>query len=230
MTASEPHPDAIALIEQFKSWTRCGYESGYAVLDTETTDLQGEVIELAIIRMDGEVLFNERIRPQGKIQPGAQAVHHITDADLAACHDFAYWWPRIRRLICRYDILVYNLGFDFNALDRSLNIVRPNYYAGAPCATDPYSADYFVLELAQKKAQCVMEAYSPFAGSWSEWHGNYRWAKLMDACQQCGVDNSDLQAHSALGDAMATMRLIRAVAASDPANYPWIGREEADDE
>jgi DNA polymerase-3 subunit epsilon len=44
------------------------------VLDTETTDLDGEVIEIALLTMQGEVLFESLVRPVGEISPGAQAV------------------------------------------------------------------------------------------------------------------------------------------------------------
>lgn len=220
-----PEQQAQAIIDRFKVWAAPDFMNPYAVLDSETTDIDGEIIELAIVKINGEVLFNERIRPVGKIQPSAQVVHGITDADVADCQTLDYWWPQIRRLICRHRILVYNRAFDFGCLDRSLTAVRPEYWKGELGATDPYSADYFVLELAQEKADCVMEAYAPLAGHWSAWHGSYSWAKLRDACGQQGVDTNDLKAHNALADAQATIRLIQAVAATSPAKYPWIGRE-----
>ncbi|EDN4837782.1 hypothetical protein B1Q65_004405, partial [Salmonella enterica subsp. enterica serovar Ituri] len=54
-------------------------DEGCIILDTETTDLYGEVIELAIINNEGSVLFNHKIKPKGeKITPTAEAIHHIS--------------------------------------------------------------------------------------------------------------------------------------------------------
>ena len=54
-------------------------------LDTETTGLHNsaEVIELGIVDDDGNVLFDELVRPRGKIDPAAGRVHGITQEMLA---------------------------------------------------------------------------------------------------------------------------------------------------
>lgn len=214
---------AEATLAQFQAWTAFAYP-GTAVLDTETTDLDGEIIELAIVTVDGEVLFDERIRPRFPISAGAQAVHGITDADLADRPDFVHFWPRIRRLICERQILVYNRDFDFQVLFNSLRAVNPAWYKGDPASGDPYTADYWALTQARQRAQCVMQAYAPLAGHWTDW-GGYRWAKLADACAARGVDLGDVRPHSAVGDALATARLVRACAALEPGDFSWIGRE-----
>ena len=220
-----------AVIAPFKRWaSSCGHlRPQYAILDSETTDLAnrgGEIIELAIIDMAGKVLFNERIKPKCSIAPDAAEIHGITDADLKGLPGMAYWWPKVRRLISQYDILVYNKEFDFQALYNSLNAALPEWYKGVEGASDPYSADHWVKEMARKKAECVMEAYAPVAGNWHPYWGNYSWARLRDACAARGVDTSDLKAHSALDDARATLRLIQATAQLTPEQLPWIGRED----
>ncbi len=53
-------------------------------------------------------------------------------------------------------------------------------------------------------ADCAMNAYSEWVGDWSEYHGNYRWQRLP------GGD------HSALGDARATLAVLRVMAATWP--------------
>lgn len=229
-----PAPASAAeLIGQFKLWA--GW-SGHAVtLDTETTDLDGEVIELAIVRVhDGHVLFDERFRPVHPVTPGAQAVHGITTEELQDCPTIWERWPAIRYALLgsvTQRVLIYNREFDLRALCRSLDLARPEWFANPdpatnwPGAGDPYSADYWTYGRISDRARCVMEAFAPLAGAYSEYHGSYRWARLTDACAQMGVDLSDLRPHSAVGDALATARLIKAVAAADPSRYPWIGRE-----
>ena len=59
----------------------------YTVLDTETASLQGGVVELALLHIDTELNvlgeFHTRVNPERPIEPGAFAVHGISDADVA---------------------------------------------------------------------------------------------------------------------------------------------------
>lgn len=223
--------NAEAVIEQFRDWA--GFMADAVVLDTETTGLNGEVIELAIVRVrDGEVLFDQRFRPVHPISLGATEIHGLTDADLADCPSFAERWHHIRYLLCRHRTpLIYNRAFDLDALCRSLDNTLPKWWANPDPATsdvrtgDPYSADHWTFAYISDRAKCVMEAYAPLAGNWTDW-GGYRWAKLVDACAARGVETGDLKAHSALGDAMATVRLIQACAELEPEQFPWIGQED----
>lgn len=59
------------------------------ILDTETTDIGGEVIELAFVAADGlptkDTTFHgkaKRFTPKGPIKFGAMAVHHILPSDV----------------------------------------------------------------------------------------------------------------------------------------------------
>lgn len=182
-----------------------------AVLDTETTDLHGEVIELGIVDAWGRTLFNERIRPSCRIEPGAQAVHGITDADVQDCPTISAFWPRIRDILGSHRIVIYNKGFDVHRLSDSLDAAMPQWYAHP--SGQGYSDEYKPFQAFCRSAECVMEAYAPIHGCWNDYWGSYRWAKLRDACIERGVQLDDLQAHSALGDALATLRLIQATAA-----------------
>lgn len=59
------------------------------IFDTETASLQGGVVELAWLVIDHNLTVLEqqvhRINPQRPIDPGAFAVHGISDADVANC-------------------------------------------------------------------------------------------------------------------------------------------------
>lgn len=63
-----------------------------------------------------------------------------------------------------------------------------------------------VAPLAADGWSCAMERYAAFIGDWSEGHGDFRWHP------QPGGD------HHALGDARATLALVRAMATSHAAN------------
>lgn len=224
---------AETLIRQFDEWT--GLMADAVTLDTETTDLDGEIIELAIVRVkDGEVLFDQRFKPTRPISRGAQEVHGITDADLADCPPFSAHWHHIRYLLCRHRTpLIYNRAFDLNALCRSLDATMPKWFENPDPVTgnvrtgDPYSAEHWTFAYIGDRARCVMEAFAPFGNMYSEWHGDYRWVSLKAACELMSVDVSDLRPHSAVGDATATARLVQACAKADPARFPWIGQEGA---
>ncbi|WP_190824727.1 3'-5' exonuclease [Saccharopolyspora pogona] len=52
-------------------------------LDTETTGLDGMVIEIAAVAADGTVVLQQLIDPGVPIEPGATEQHGLTDADVA---------------------------------------------------------------------------------------------------------------------------------------------------
>lgn len=161
----------------------------YTVLDCETTDLQGEIIDLAIVGLDGTVLFNELIRPTCKIEEGAMAVHEISEAMVKDARTFKEAWPDISLVLEGKTIITYNAVFDEG---------RFEYTAKVHGITPP------VLEW-----QCLMLAYAGFWGIQGK-YGGFRWQKLKDACEQQGIPFS--QEHRALSDAQAVVKLIQRLA------------------
>lgn len=207
-------------LDTFLDWAT---DPQLAVLDTETTGLQGEVIELALVDAWGRTLFDERIRPSCPIEPGAQAVHGISDADVQDCPTIAEFWPRLRDLLTSHHVVIYNKAFDLPRLVQSLDAAMPGWHTapeGGP------STDLKAFWAVSDRARCVMLAYAPVhgqRGSWDSW----RWARLRDACVRRGVREDDLPgAHNALGDCLRTLRLIQATAALTPADVPWLEGEE----
>jgi DNA polymerase III epsilon subunit-like protein len=63
------------------------------IIDVETASLHGGVVELAYLKVDCELNvldeFCARVNPERPIDPGAQAVHGIGDADVADCPTLA---------------------------------------------------------------------------------------------------------------------------------------------
>ena len=59
----------------------------YTILDTETASLHSGVVELALLHIDTELNvlgeFHTKVNPERPIEPGAFAVHGISDADVA---------------------------------------------------------------------------------------------------------------------------------------------------
>lgn len=112
--------------------------------DTETTGLSQEdghrIIEIAIAmyQTDDGLSFRklgktwvQRINPMRAIDPGAQAVHGISSADLKGCPEWDAVAPKVHKFLSHTDLLVaHNVEFDapFIALELArLGYDVPNF-------------------------------------------------------------------------------------------------------
>lgn len=95
------------------------------LLDTETCDLRGEVIELAIINNSGAELYNCRFRPLSRIDDRAFAIHGITEAMLVEAANFATKRTEIQEILAAADVVaIYNAAFDVRALKYTCELHR----------------------------------------------------------------------------------------------------------
>jgi hypothetical protein len=101
-------------------WARAMREPGAAViLDTETTDLDGYVVEVAVLdAATGEVLLDSLVQPGAPVAPEARWIHGITDAELADAPTLAEVWPRLLQATAGRTVLAYNADFDHTTLLR----------------------------------------------------------------------------------------------------------------
>lgn len=150
------------------------------VLDTESTGLDpscDEVLEIAIVDLDGQVLLESLVQPvHTESWPAAEAIHGITPRMVATAPRLIDLRPRIEALVKGKDVIIYNVGFDVGLLGSALSSAR--------------------------SLQCCMQAWSEHMGEWSDYHGNYRWFTLADAANAIDYDWPS-QAHRALADALA---------------------------
>jgi hypothetical protein len=142
---------------------RSDLEPGAAVvLDTETTGLDGVVIEIAVIdAATGQVLLDTLVNPDGvQVEDGAFAVHRIDDEALADAPRWESVLPDFLSVTRGRRILAYNAAFD----------------AGRIAATHAHAG----LEAAQLPAPdrwgCLMEAQSTWLriGRWLPLGGGHR--------------------------------------------------------
>ena len=156
----------------------------YVILDTETTGLKRNdvVLEIAVIDLDGNELFNSRIKPtkRKRISPDATAIHGIKMTDLQDCPTFAEIKDELENIIAGRTVLIYNAEYDEKLIDQT-------------CEQDECS--YFRM-----RYDCVMIPYSGFIGRWSDYHYDYTFQRLP------GGD------HSAIGDCRATLKVIHKMA------------------
>jgi hypothetical protein len=117
------HRDAIAVSTEAGAalrWARSMREPGAAViLDTETTDLDGYVVEIAVLdAATGEVLLDSLVNPGCPVHPEAYWIHGISDADLADAPSLAEVWPRLLAATGSRTVLAYRAEFDHTTVLR----------------------------------------------------------------------------------------------------------------
>ncbi|MBN3572089.1 3'-5' exonuclease [Vibrio neptunius] len=172
--------------------------SNAIILDTETTglDSNARIVEISgICAVTGDVLFNELVNPLSPIPAEAQGIHGITNEDVATKRTFDAVWNDIKSDLFDKNVLIYNFDYDYRLIEQSLS-----------------DFDYPTDNLRHfLSGQCAMLWYAEYFGDWNDYHDNYRWQKLVNACSQQGIDTSDLTAHRALADCEMTRRLIHAV-------------------
>ncbi|MFI7467501.1 exonuclease domain-containing protein [Nonomuraea sp. NPDC049646] len=132
------------------NWARRMLQPGAAVvLDTETTGLDGLVIEIGCVdAYDGSVLLHTLVNPAGvPVEPGARAVHGICDEDLAGAPRWEEVWPLLAAAVEGRQILAYNAPFDRG------RIAATHAHAGLDRAHLP----------GQDRWACLMQARSTWA-------------------------------------------------------------------
>lgn len=160
-----------------------------AVLDTETTgfDRLAQAVSLAAVDAAGTVLLDTRIRPTVLISPGATAVHGITDADAAHAPTLAELAGAITAALRGRVVAVYNHPFDQRCLLAGIEA-----HGRPPAAFTPAPGTVLPVLFGIPLWVDVMRPYAQLAGK----------ARLP-------LPDGD---HTALGDARATLRLIRRLA------------------
>lgn len=157
--------------------------------DTETTGLYAcgedadEILTISIIYRDGSVAFDGRFRPAHKKEwPYASAVNGIYPEDVADLPTIDAALPELAGIFAAADeVIGYNVGFDLGFLS--------------------------ALGIRPKEGAAVIDTMRLFAeemGEWDDYHGDYRWWKLVDAADRIGYEWTGA-AHGSLADAYATL-------------------------
>ncbi len=165
------------------------------ILDTETTDLDGYSVQIAIIGVDGATLFDSLVNPLAPIAPEAVDIHGLTAELLTAAPVFADIEPQLRDILTGRPVWAYNADFDADILAGDVWRVQPR----------PLWPGWqnWAREL---DWHCAMHLYAQWVGEWDDYHGNYRWQRLP------GGD------HTARGDCQATLAVLHTIAAAENAN------------
>jgi len=167
-------------------WARALLASkDFVVLDSETTGLRSplDFVEIAVVSGRGETLFDSLVKPSCRIERAASVVHGHTAKSLSGAPGFFEVYPDLLEVLYGRRVVVYNASYDRRVWDEAMRRL------GARGALAGRLPDW----------ECAMRQYAMFVGERSR-RGGYRNQQLT------GGD------HTALGDALATLRLIKRMA------------------
>ncbi len=165
-------------------------ERNPVVFDTETTGLgrNAEIIEIAAMDMDGNVLVDSYVKPRGIIPNEATAVHGIVLGDLSDAPTFDILWKgALEELFRRRVVSAYNVDFDMKMIRQSLRIYGLHLGRGI-------------------ETVCIMKMFAEYRGEWDSRNNHYKWYSLENAARYFGLDIP-----KGLHRAMADTRLARLV-------------------
>ena len=172
-------------------------------IDTETTGLdpkKDEILQVGIADGDCNVIIDTYIRPEHRRRwPKAQEMSGISWDTVKDAPEMWEVRDEIERIIADASLVVgYNIGFDVSMLEVS------------------------GVNVDESKTYDVMEDCARVWGKWSDKKGGYLWMKLAEAARKFGID---LDAHDAVNDATATMRIFYAMLA----RWEFVEAERAND-
>jgi len=163
-------------------------------LDTETTGTGPSdlIIEVGIVDVDGNTLYDGLVNPGIPIPPESSAVNEITDAMVAGKPYWKQVWPELEPILRNRAIGIYNADFDMRLLRQS-----------CAAAAVPWT-------LQNNQAFCVMKLFAAWYGEWNPRRNGFRSQKLAFAGAFCGIDLPN--SHHAVDDARLTAALLRYLA------------------
>ena len=156
------------------------------IIDSETTGLDAkhdEILQLTILSNNGDVLFNEYIRPLNHTEwPEAEKIHHISYDMVKDSAPLSYHQKTIQQLIDSADTIVgYNHSFDMAFLEN----------AG--------------IKSDAKKNYDLMLEFSQLKGDWDSKHNHYKWYTLKECADYFGYDWGTNSSHNSLSDCKAVL-------------------------
>jgi DNA polymerase III subunit epsilon len=174
----------------------------FLLLDTETTgtleSFNSQVVEIAVLNQDGQVLYQSLYKPDIPMPRGASEVNGLTDERLADAPTFSQCWPDLVAVLTTTDVPIYVWNADF---DRAM-LLRTAKRFGLPVPEAISQKDRW---------RCAMKLHARWYGEWSTSKNDYRWQRLIDACEDLEIAE-DTRNHRAVGDAQRTLHVLRAIA------------------
>jgi DNA polymerase-3 subunit epsilon len=189
--AESMKPEMCERCEDFTSAIKGAQEwlnDGFVIVDTETCNLSGGIVQLSVIDHTGKTLIDSYVMPENPFlvfeksgDGSAYNIHRITPYHLWNAPTIGDLYPALREALKGKTVVIYNKAFDWPIIKSEL------WRFNLPM-------------IPVKEVDCVMELYAQFVGDWSNYWEDYRWQPLP------GGD------HTALGDCLATLEVIKEMA------------------
>ncbi len=163
-------------------------------LDTETTGFSpiDVVIEVGVVDLRGQTLFESFIKSPIPIPPDSIAVHHITEDMLTDAPSWKETWAELYPVLEGRFIGAYNADFDLRMLKQT------------------HQRFWLDWSLNDKSFFCVMKLYAAFYGELSQRRDSFRLHKLEAAGANSGIALPN--SHRAADDAKLTAALFNYIA------------------
>jgi DNA polymerase III alpha subunit (gram-positive type) len=156
------------------------------IVDVETTGFKGEIISLCIGTAQGQIVFNEKIRPKCKVEKGAYMVHGISDKDLENEKEISHYLEKLEVVFYKKFVCAYNSGFDYGRMMHTLSVHEVEI--------KNMNHDWF----------CLMKAFAKIRKT--------KWKKLKEASAFCGVKIEEEKLHDAKYDVELATHVLRWIA------------------
>jgi len=181
-----------------KLWMRDLATQDFVIIDFETTGLEGEPMQVAVIDNQERTLISTLVKPlKFEIDPGAVAIHKITAEMVEDAPTFPEIYEQLRGALEGKVVVAYNAKFDKEVLARTCEAYGLEMPKSIP---DTWADPMFI--------------YAAYRGDWNDYFKSYKWPKLTDALKDFAIE-LDGEAHDALVDVRITYHLIHAIAKED---------------
>lgn len=176
-TPPPPSAQAINAVERpaVLRWAQQIVRRRPLILASKTMNIAGidEIIELAIVDIYGQVIFNSLIKPGQPITARDGDQQGIATNLLAQAPTFPDVWPQIYPLLIHNELIIYNAAFYL----RSLRQAATRYQLALPAIV----------------SHCMMSKYALYAGEKVSEH-EYKLYDLNEACAEFGIGTGSQQA------------------------------------
>ncbi|GLV55069.1 hypothetical protein KDH_19160 [Dictyobacter sp. S3.2.2.5] len=132
-----------------------------------------EIIELAIVDIYGQIVFNSLIKPGQPLTVTEGDLQGIPTNQLAQAPNFPEIWPQIYPLLIQNELIIYNAAFYL----RSLRQEAARYQLALPAIV----------------SHCMMTKYALYAGEKIS-EREYKLHDLSEACGEFGIGTGDQRA------------------------------------
>lgn len=151
------------------------------IIDTETTgrSVTSEIIEIALCRVDGRMVYESLVRPTIRVPAAAARLHGLTTEMLTGAPSWENVWPDIESILQRHVLIAYNAAFD----RRMIELMTARYRLSSP----------------PLRWRCAMRFIKQRAG----------WKKALTLTKACRQFRIEPGTHRAATDARATAALLR---------------------